>query len=166
MIQVSEMDLFSLHLVQKKYKSTEIVSLNSFHPDHVEGIYLDFFSLAHKKDFVDTEICWLNIDSGIIKIDVRAFLWKRHLFYLQIFILKQLSRKNKIMDRSDVSSPSMLQLQPHTASGEKQMLTVECYSIDVCRKVHSKLRKSWEREEKNDPSHHSPLCFSAMFCSY
>ena len=158
------MDLFVFTLSTKKCKSTETVSLNSFHPGHVEGICLDFFSLAHKKDFVETEICWLNIDSGIIKIDVRAFLWKRHLFYFQIFILKQLSRKNKIMDRSDVSSPSML--RPHTASGEKQMLTVECYSIDVCRKVHSKLRKSCEREEKNDPSHHSPLCFSAMFCSY
>lgn len=156
------MDIFFFTLSTKEYKSTLIVSLNSFHPGHIEDVCLDFFSLAHKKGFVETEICWLNKDSGIIKIDDRAFLRKSLFSYLKIFISEQLLRKNKIMGSNYVSSPSMLQLQSHTASGEKQMLTIECYSIDVCRK----LRKSGEREEKNDPSHYSPLCFSAMFHSY
>lgn len=117
------MDVFFFTLSTKEYKSTEIVSPKSFHPGHVEDICLDFFNSAHKKYFVETEICWLNIDSSIIKIDDRVFLGKRHFSYLKIFILEQL-RKTKIMDRNDISSLSMLQLQSHTASGEKQMLTI------------------------------------------
>lgn len=49
---------------------------------------------------------------------------KWHFSYLKKFILEQLLRKTKVMDRNYVSSPSMLQLQSHTASCEKQMLTI------------------------------------------
>lgn len=59
---------------QKKNKTPEFVSLNSFEPGHAEIVCIDYFRLAHQKDLIIAEICWCNIDSGNVQIDVRAFL--------------------------------------------------------------------------------------------
>lgn len=166
MILIFELDLFFFTLSTKKYKTTEIVSLNSIPPSHVEGICINFFSLTHQKDFIVAETCWYNVDSSIVKIDDKAFLWKWHFSYLRIFILEQLLRKNKTMDRNDISSTAAV---PYCfrwgADADNIMLLHRCVQESTVL-VHSKLKKSGEREEKNDPSPHSPLCFSAMFHSY